>query len=108
MKAVLNCVLSADPVVEKGTLADIGDILVNKDVAKASCVEQHLLCYGLTSKTPEHVADGTGVIGLRLWGEQGRQHWKCDNELGEVPSRLTHRSVFSYCGKLFGHFPVCG
>lgn len=25
-----------------------------------------------------------------------------------MPRQLTRRSVFSYCGRLLGHFPVCG
>lgn len=29
------------------------------------------------------------------------------NEVVDVPKELT-RSVFSYCGKLVGHYPVCG
>lgn len=99
IKPVLNCVLFKNSVVEKGTYAYIDDILVNEDIVKASRVEQHLR-YGLTSKTPERVADVTRVLGLKVWGEQGRLHCKRDNELGEVPGRLTSRSVFSYCGKL--------
>ncbi|KAG0717246.1 hypothetical protein GWK47_008176 [Chionoecetes opilio] len=108
MKAILKCVLSQDSVVKEGTSPYIDDILVNEDVVTTSRVEQHLARYGLTSKTPERVADGARVLGLRVWGERGSLHWKRDNKLGEVPSRLTRRSMFSYCGRLLGHFPVCG
>ncbi|KAG0718053.1 hypothetical protein GWK47_053227 [Chionoecetes opilio] len=97
-----------DSVVKEGTSAYIDDILVNEDVVTTSRVEQHLARYGLTSKTPARVADGARVLGLRVWGERGSLHWKRDNKVGEVPSRLTRRSVFSYCGRLLGHFPVCG
>ena len=27
--------------------------------------------------------------------------------MGEVPDVLTRRTVFSYCGKMVGHYPVC-
>lgn len=67
MKVVLNCVLSQAPVVEKGTSACTDDILMNEDVVKTSRVKQHVP-HGLTSKTPERVADGTRVLGLKVWG----------------------------------------
>lgn len=108
MKAVLNCVLSQDPLVERGTSTYIDDILVNEDIVKVDYVERHLANYGLTSKTPERVADGARVLGLKVWGEHGNLFWRRDNSVGDVPSQLTRRSVFSYCGKLLGHFPVCG
>lgn len=46
MRAVLECVLSQDPVVRKGTSAYVDDILVNEDVVSAKYVEQHLEKYG--------------------------------------------------------------
>ena len=32
--------------------------------------------------------------------------WERGNEVPSVPQVLTRRSVFSFCGKLIGHFPV--
>uniref|UniRef100_A0A5S6QA39 RNase H domain-containing protein n=1 Tax=Trichuris muris TaxID=70415 RepID=A0A5S6QA39_TRIMR len=108
MKAVLNLVLSLDESVKKGTAAYIDDILVNEDVIEARRVELHVARYGLTCKPHERVADGARVLGLTVWGEQGRLMWKRDNQVATVPERLTRRSVFSYCGRLVSHFPVCG
>lgn len=108
MKAVLNSVLSQDPIVRKGTSAYIDDILVNEDVVKASRVEEHLEKFGLTSKPCERLVDGARVLGLRVWGEQGGLVWKRDSEVENAPSKLTRRAVFSFCGKLVGHYPVCG
>lgn len=108
MKAVLKSVLSQDPDVEMGTSAYIDDILVNEDVVKAGHVVEHLKSYGLLSKSPERVTDGTRVLGLRVWGEHQHLVWKRDNEVDDVPSVLSRRSVFSYCGKLVSHYPVCG
>ncbi|KFD46110.1 hypothetical protein M513_13005 [Trichuris suis] len=108
MKAVVKCVLSQDPNVEKGTSAYIDDILVNEDVVGAGQVELHLARYGLSCKAHERVADGARVLGLRVWREHGRMTWKRDNQVPTVPDRLTRRVVFSYCGKLVGHLPVCG
>ncbi|KFD49687.1 LOW QUALITY PROTEIN: hypothetical protein M513_09384 [Trichuris suis] len=106
MKAVVNCVLSQDPEVHRGTSAYIDDILVNEDVVRASRVEHHLAQHGLTCKTHERVIEGARVLGLWVWGSTDA--WKRDNETGSVPPRLTRRSVFSLCGKLVGHLPVCG
>ncbi|KFD62504.1 hypothetical protein M514_25354 [Trichuris suis] len=58
MKAVLNCVLSQDSEVERGTSAYVDDILVNEDVVPASRVEQHLVRYGLSCKSHERVTGG--------------------------------------------------
>lgn len=70
MKAVLNCVLSQDPNVRKGTSAYINDIFVNEDIVWARQVESHLCNYGLTCKPHERLADGARVLGFRVWGEQ--------------------------------------
>ena len=32
--------------------------------------------------------------------------WERGNEVPSVPRVLTQRSVFPFCGKLVGHFPV--
>ncbi|KRZ86973.1 hypothetical protein T08_12447 [Trichinella sp. T8] len=42
MKTVLNCVLSQDPEVRRGTSAYIDDILVNKSVVSVHRVKRHL------------------------------------------------------------------
>ena len=39
--------------------------------------------------------------------EDGELHWKREDDGHRVPEKLTRRSVFSLCGKLVGHFPVC-
>ncbi|KRZ59047.1 hypothetical protein T02_3184 [Trichinella nativa] len=102
MKAVLNCVLFRDPDVRKGTSAYIDDILVNESVVAVDRVKRHLAHYGLTCKTHERAADGARLLGLKVWGERGKLMWRRDNGV------LTRRSVFSYCGKLVSHIPVCG
>uniref|UniRef100_A0A5S6QMU4 Integrase catalytic domain-containing protein n=1 Tax=Trichuris muris TaxID=70415 RepID=A0A5S6QMU4_TRIMR len=108
MKAVLSCALSQNANVQEGTSAYVDDILVNEDVVKASDVVQHLAEFGLTCKAPARVADGARVLGLKVWGENGNLYWKRDGDLSKVPESLTRRSVFSYCGRLLGHYPVCG
>ncbi|KRX75687.1 hypothetical protein T06_6542 [Trichinella sp. T6] len=84
METVLNCVLSQDPEVRRGTSA------------------------GIWRETHERAADGAHLLGLKVWGEQGKLMLKRDNDVGVAADELTRRSVFLYCGKLVAHFPVCG
>ncbi|KFD62540.1 hypothetical protein M514_09025 [Trichuris suis] len=90
MKAVVGHVLSLAPHLKKGTSACIDDIFVNQSI------------------DPERVTDGARVLGLKLWGEQGALLWSRGNEISGPPKNLTRRTVFSHCGELVGHYPVCG
>ncbi|KRX66717.1 hypothetical protein T09_12756 [Trichinella sp. T9] len=83
MKAVLNCVLSWDPDVRKGTSAYIDDILVNESVVAVDRVKRHLPHYGLTCKNHERAADGARLLGLKVWGERGKLMWRRDNDVDE-------------------------
>ena len=40
--------------------------------------------------------------------EKGSIFWRRDNVVPVVPEEVTQWNVFSYCGKLTGHYPVCG
>ena len=108
MKAVLTTVLKQDETVDRATSAYLDDIMVNEDIASVASVESHLLQFGLECNPAERVADGARVLGLYVWGERGELHWKRNNAFGEIADVLTRRSVFSFCGKLIGHLPVCG
>ena len=108
MRAVLEAILKQDPVVRAGTSAYIDDVYVNEDIISAEVVQSHLDRFGLSSKPPERLRDGARVLGVRVEQEGHDLVWKRDNTFGEVPSKLTRRTVFSLCGKLVGHLPVCG
>ncbi|KFD62555.1 hypothetical protein M514_09040 [Trichuris suis] len=41
-------------------------------------------------------------------GERNKLQSKRVSENNVPPTQLTRRSVFSYCGELVGHYPVCG
>ena len=71
MKAVVNRVLSLDATVHEGTSSYVDDILVREDVVSAQRVRQHLATYGLLTKEPERVGDGTRLLGLTVWKERG-------------------------------------
>ena len=108
MKSVLTAVLTQDETVDRATSSYLDDIFVNEDVISAQFIEKHLSRYGLECKPAERVADGARVLGLDVWGERGELRWKRNNAFGDIPDTLTRCSVFSFCGKLIGHLPVCG
>uniref|UniRef100_A0A5S6Q5E4 RNase H domain-containing protein n=1 Tax=Trichuris muris TaxID=70415 RepID=A0A5S6Q5E4_TRIMR len=108
MKAVINHVLSLSADVQRGTSAYLDDILVNEDIIDANRVKQHLASYGLACKDPERVSDGTRMLGLYVRKRNGAATWSRGSKLPSIPQRLTRRTIFSYCGELVGHYPVCG
>ena len=48
------------------------------------------------------------MLGVYVWEECGKLRWRRDGERPKVPNVLTRRAIFSVCGRLTGHFPVCG
>ena len=45
---------------------------------------------------------------MKVWNSNGTLTWGRDNELPTAPRRITRRQIFSICGQLVGHLPVCG
>lgn len=108
MQSVLEAVLQRDPVVRMGTSSYVDDVFVNESVVSVATVVNHLGKYGLACKPAERLKDGARVLGVRVEKHGDNLHWRRDNDFGAVPNNLTRRRVFSFCGKLVGHFPVCG
>lgn len=108
LKKVLGSVLSWDEKIDRATSPYLDDIMVNETVATAAEVENHLKYYGLLCKPPERVREGARVLGIRVWGEQRGLFWKRDNQFCDMPDKLTRRTVFSICGQLTSHLPICG
>ena len=52
--------------------------------------------------------EGARALGLQVWGDKGVLRWCRSGPLPEVPQQVTRRDVFSLCGKLVSHYPVCG
>jgi transposase InsO family protein len=110
MTAIVRFVLSKDDTIQRGTDSYIDDILVDESVVGVSEVAEQLCRYGLETKPPETL-DGGRVLGLRLQaGKSGELVFCRGNELPicETGASLTKRELFSMCGKLTGHYPVCG
>ena len=94
----------------RGTDSYIDDIIVNEDVVSVEDVVNHLAQYGLEAKWPEPL-DGARVLGLTLSkNNEGKMLFKRGNELPSVGEEEmpTKRKLFSICGRLVGHYPVCG
>ena len=48
------------------------------------------------------------MLGVYVWADRGKLRWRRNGEHPKVPNVLMRRAVFSVCGRLTGHFPVCG
>lgn len=108
MQSIVEAVLSRDVTVQQVTLAYIDDVYINKSVAPAERVRQHFSQFGLESKKPEQFGDGARVPGLEVRGQHGTLWWKLGSVIPDIPEVVTCRVIFSLCGKLIGHLPVCG
>ena len=105
MTAIVNKVLSSDPQVCSGTDSYVDDIIVNEDVVSVHRVVELLKSFGLECKLPEKLS-GSRVLGLSIFESDGKLFLRRDNVLQEPTEEMTKREVFSFCGKLIGHFPV--
>ena len=108
MKAIVSAVLSQKETVGYVASAYIDDIYVNEDVMPATCVREHLARFGLEYNDPKRLEDGARVLGLAVAMEDGKLRWKRGSMVPDAPEIVTRRAVFSSCGKLVGHFSVCG
>ena len=90
------------------TSSYIDDIFVNEGILSAQVVKENFESFGLTCKEPEHLQDGAKELGLRVSGSEEGLCWRRGGDVPGVLSNITCRSIFSVCGKLVGHYPVCG
>ncbi|XP_043247110.1 uncharacterized protein LOC122394343 [Amphibalanus amphitrite] len=110
MSKILSEVLAQDSSVQSGTDHFMDDIIVQENIVTADQVAAHLQKYGLETKPPEAL-DGGRVLGLQLNrdSQEGLQFSR-GNEIPVMDAsvKLTRRKLFSICGRLTGHYPVCG
>ena len=105
MKTIVNAVLSQQETIKEGTSAYLYDIYVNEDVVSSSRVRSKMAEFGLICKDPERLEDGARVLGLNVRQDRGTLKWGCRTA---IPDVFTRQGIFSLCGKLVGHLPVCG
>ena len=80
MSAVVREVLGANKNISANTSGFIDHIFVNTSSASVEEVSWHLARYGLECKPAEKVWEETRVLGLKVWGKQGKGlRWKRDN-----------------------------
>ncbi|XP_065186001.1 uncharacterized protein LOC135816829 [Sycon ciliatum] len=83
----------------------VDDLYVPKPQTKA--VADTLERYGLRTK-PAEPANSARVLGLQLFtGQDCQTRWKRRDGVSLECGKLTKRGVFSWCGRLVSHYPVC-
>ena len=107
MTAIMNAI-QQDEAMRQATSSYIDDIFVNEGILSAQAVKEHFESFELTCKEPECLRDGAKVLGLRESGSEKGFRWRRGGDVPGVPSNVMRWSVFSVCGKLVGHYPVCG
>ena len=111
MTSILGKVLSLDDRVRRATDHYIDDIVVQESIADAETVQKHLAKYGLETKEPKRL-DGGRLLEIALkrnrWGDLQMSRATALSEVTFEPLGLTKRGLFSWCGKLVGHYPVAG
>ena len=106
MQAIVEAALSKDDAVRQVISAYIDDVFINEDIVSATRVKQRLANFGLKSKEPERLQNSARVLGLTVREKDKMLIWEQGDEVPSMPQVLTRRSVFSFCGKLVGYFPV--
>ena len=108
MSKIISAVLALDEEVLEATDHYIDDIWVDGSLVKVAKVREHLQEYGLITKDPVPLTDAR-VLGLRVAeDESGQLVWRRDGGLPALSQTVTKRELFSFCGKLIGHYPVAG
>ena len=108
LKAVVQYVLGLDERIQRACNACYDDILVDLNQVSAERVADHLKRYGLIVKPPKKLGDGA-ALGLAVKRVHRRLEWGRPMPVdAEITPKTTKRELFSMCGKLTSHFPVCG
>ena len=110
MKSVVREVLAQSPRLAEAVLPYADDLLVDEAAVSAEEVAQHFARFGLACKSPERVASGARMLGLRVAESDGPAlQWTRDGESpAQPPATLTRRTIFAWAGQLTAHVPVAG
>ena len=68
---------------------------INESICPVVHVKAHLERFGLTSKDPELLRNGTRVLSFQVKEEHGRLQKRREDELPTAPNVFLHRSNFS-------------
>ena len=105
MASILKKIFSLEPKVKDAVDSYVDDIIVNLDKITCEEVVDLLTRFGLEAKTPE-VLNGARILGLKVNKSGDDFVWKRDNVVDFNTDISTRRELFSFCGKLIGHFPI--
>ena len=108
MTAIMNAVRVQYKNIQKATSSYIDNIFVNECIVSSQALKKHFEHFGLTCKKPEPLQNGAKVLGLHISGNRKRLRWRRWGNAPEVLPVINCRNTFSVCGKLVGHFPICG
>ena len=83
----------------------VDDLIVPRK--QSAEVVQLLMSYGLPTKPAEKMSSAR-VLGLQLTEDDNGIKWsrRVDASV-DLPEVLTKRSIFSWCGRVLSHYPVC-
>ena len=92
---------------EDGVDNFVDDIYVDENVRKVSVVQEAFESYGLPLKPAKDI-DGSHVLGMKISRSQSRELiWNRRDDFAPIIPK-TKRELFSVCGTLTAHYPVCG
>ena len=101
MKTIIRAVFPQEEMVEKAISMYLNDIYINKDVSLALHIQVKLAQFGLDCMAP-------CILSLDVSGDEGLVQWKRESVVPGISEVLTKGTIFSLCGKLVGHLPMCG
>ncbi|KAF4737831.1 hypothetical protein FOZ62_029141, partial [Perkinsus olseni] len=110
MNSIIRFVLSSGNFSLSDVDNYVDDLYVYGPPALVDKVRHRFDQFHLPSKEPESLDSGSArVLGLQLYPSPGGVlHWGRRPDISlELPARLTRRAIFSWTGRLTGHYPIC-
>lgn len=102
IQGIVDAALLKGDTIQQATSTYIDNVFINKNIASAASVRQHLVNFGLVSKVQEWLQGDPWVLGLKILGECNMLKWKRGNKVSSMLCILTQCGVFSLCEKLVG------
>ncbi len=106
MRRIMKNVLEQRNDVKNGCDFYFDDIIIDESRVRPSIVYEHLRRYGLDPKPPQTI-NNSKVLGLSIEKRKGSLYWKQGDDLPDHERVRTRRELFSWCGRVVGHYPVC-
>ena len=95
IQTIVDAILTKDKCIQLATSAYIDDVYVDENIVPAARVKEHLYSFGLLSKEPERLQDGTQVLWLQVWGEDNFMLEKREQNPRHTSSRHATKHIFT-------------